>query len=192
MLNGERRPAGAEDQVGGVVKMDTAERRRRRMKKLAIGLWGAVLGAALSAAAGDAWVTDFEQAKKLAAEKKLPIIANFSGSDWCGWCIKLDKEVFSQPAFQEYASSNAVLFVADFPRRKEQPAEEKKQNEQLAERYGVEGFPTVLLLDSKGKVIGQTEYKPGGAEKYVEHLKALLQKRPEDKTSVSSEGKPIK
>ena len=124
---------------------------------------------------GDVWLTDFEAAKKLAAEKNLPILVDFSGSDWCGWCIKLDNEVFSQDAFKAYAKDNLVLFLADFPNSKPQPAEVKEQNEALAEKYGIRGFPTVLLLDAEGNVLNRTGYQRGGAEKYVEHIKELLQ-----------------
>ncbi|MDP6490136.1 MAG: thioredoxin family protein [Kiritimatiellia bacterium] len=122
------------------------------------------------------WMTDFEAAKKLAAEKKRPILADFSGSDWCGWCIKLDKEVFSKKPFKAYAKQNVVLFLADFPSRTEQPAKLKAQNEKLAKTYGVRGFPTVLLLDAKAKVIGRTGYQAGGPEAYVKHIKELLAK----------------
>ncbi len=121
-------------------------------------------------------MTDFEAAKKLAAEKNLPVLADFSGSDWCGWCIKLDKEVFSKKPFKEYAKQNAVLFLADFPSRKKQAATLKKQNEKLAETYSVRGFPTVLLLDAKGKVLGRTGYKAGGPKVYIEHIRELLAK----------------
>ncbi len=120
------------------------------------------------------WMTDFEAARKLAAEKSLPILADFSGSDWCGWCIKLDKEVFSKKPFREYARQNVVLFLADFPSRTKQPAELKAQNEKLAQTYGVRGFPTVLLLDAKGKELARTGYKPGGPKAYIEHIKELL------------------
>ena len=120
------------------------------------------------------WTTDFEAAKKLAATRNVPILADFSGSDWCGWCIKLDREVFSKPTFQAYASTNVVLFLADFPSHKELPAAVKAQNEKLAEEYGVRGFPTVLLLDATGKVLGRTGYQAGGPEAYVKHLKQLL------------------
>ncbi|NQU39637.1 MAG: thioredoxin family protein [Lentisphaerae bacterium] len=120
------------------------------------------------------WLTDFEAAKKLAGARNLPILADFSGSDWCGWCIKLDKEVFSKPVFQAYADANVVLFLADFPSRKAIPAAVQAQNEKLAENYGVRGFPTVLLLDAAGKVLGRTGYQKGGPEAYVKHVKQLL------------------
>ncbi|MCG2680193.1 MAG: thioredoxin family protein [Kiritimatiellae bacterium] len=131
----------------------------------------------LSATAGEDWLTDFEQAKKEATEKKLPILADFSGSDWCGWCIKLDKEVFSQPAFKAYAKNSLVLFIADFPRKKKQAAELKKQNKDLATTYAIRGYPTVLLLDAAGKELARTGYQEGGAEAYVEHLKKMLKEQ---------------
>ena len=120
------------------------------------------------------WLTDFEAAKKVAAEKKLPILIDFSGSDWCGWCIKLDKEVFSQEAFQTYAKENLVLMMCDFPQAKPQSEEEKAQNKKLQEQFGIEGYPTVVLVDAEGKEIARTGYQKGGAEAYVTHLKELL------------------
>jgi len=149
------------------------------MKRLMMGLLLAGLFG-FSALAGEEWLTDFNQAKKEAAEKKLPILADFSGSDWCGWCIKLDKEVFSQKEFKAFAKDRVVLFRADFPRAKELKAEIKAQNEQLSKTYGIKGFPTVLLLDADGKVIARTGYRRGGAGAYVEHLEKLL-KQPGNK-----------
>jgi thioredoxin-related protein len=143
------------------------------MKKMITLL--AVVGLSLGALGADGWLTDFEAAKKQATEKNLPILVDFSGSDWCGWCIKLDKEVFSKDEFKAYAKDNLVLFLADFPRTKQLQAEVKAQNEKLAKQYGVRGFPTVLLLDSKGEtIVGRTGYEAGGPENYIEHLKGLL------------------
>ena len=135
---------------------------------MGLGLVGTV------ALADDVWMTDFAQAKKAAAEKNRPILADFSGSDWCGWCIKLDKEVFSQDEFKKFAADHVILFLADFPRKTELPAAMKQQNEELAAKYRIEGFPTVLLLDSKGTVLAQTGYQPGGAAAYVKHIAELL------------------
>ena len=142
------------------------------MKKLLICL--AILGFAAASFGAEGWLTDFEAAKKLAAQKNLPILADFSGSDWCGWCIKLDKEVFSKDEFKAYAEDNVVLFLADFPSRKPQPAEVKKQNKALRDLYGIRGYPTVLLLNAEGEVLERTGYQAGGAEKYIEHIKDLL------------------
>lgn len=137
----------------------------------------ALLVLGLSASAGDvAWLTDLKEAKKQAAEKQVPILADFSGSDWCGWCKKLDKEVFSQAAFQDYAHTNLVLLLVDFPRSTPQPERVVKQNQALQERFQIEGFPTVLLLDADGKETARTGYQPGGAEAYVKHLRDLQAK----------------
>lgn len=125
-------------------------------------------------AASEGWLTDFEQAQAQAKETRRPILVNFSGSDWCGWCIKLDKEVLQESKFKSYAKDNLVLFNAGFPRKKALPEKEAKQNQGLAERYSIEGFPTVLLLDTKGAVIARTGYRPGGPTGYVEHLSELI------------------
>jgi len=132
--------------------------------------------AAVCQADGAGWLSDMEAAKKTAAEKNRPILVDFSGSDWCGWCMKLDKEVFSTEQFRKFAADNLVLVLADFPRRKEQSAEQRKANDALAEKYNIEGFPTVLLLDASGRELARTGYRPGGAEAYVKHLKELVEK----------------
>ncbi len=143
---------------------------------VAMSIW--VLGCSMAkepAGGGkEAWLTDFEAAKARAAELKRPILADFSGSDWCGWCIRLDREVFQTAIFQEFAAQNLVLFIADFPQKSPQPAGLKKQNEALAKRYGIQGFPTVLLLDATGREVARTGYQRGGPEAYIKHLQELL------------------
>jgi thioredoxin-related protein len=124
-----------------------------------------------------AWGTDFAKARKTAAKTKLPIYAIFTGSDWCPWCRRLSGEVLSTDEFKTYAKGNLVLFVADFPRNKELPGKTAKQNQELADKYHVEGFPTVLLLDADGKELARTGYRPGGAMKYIEYIKGLLSKQ---------------
>ena len=122
------------------------------------------------------WETDYELAKKRAKDENKTILADFTGSDWCGWCIKLKKEVFDEPAFQEYAKKNLIMLELDFPHNKKLPSKVEKQNNALNEEFKVEGFPTVLLLDASGKEVGRTGYQAGGPEKYVEHVKGLLKK----------------
>ena len=123
------------------------------------------------------WSTDYTAALKQAKESGRPVLVDFTGSDWCGWCIKLDKEVFSQQAFKDYAKDNLVLLQLDFPRAKPQTDEVKKQNQELAGKFGIRGYPTIVLVDSEGKELARTGYQAGGAEKYVEHLKKLLEKK---------------
>lgn len=120
------------------------------------------------------WIDNFEKAKKLAQKFKRPILVNFTGSDWCGWCIRLEREVFSKPAFLSYARKKLVLLKLDFPRRKKISDEVKMKNNLLLRKYGVRGFPTILILNSEGVALHKTGYRPGGAEKYIEHLKSLL------------------
>lgn len=144
------------------------------MKNIVVKLALIALFAVGTCQAAEGWLTDFKKAKKTAVEQKRPILADFTGSDWCGWCIKLDQEVFSQKEFQDYAKDNLVLFMADFPRQKTLPDAERKQNETLSKKYKIQGFPTIILLDEKGGVIAKTGYQSGGAEAYVKHLKQLL------------------
>lgn len=122
------------------------------------------------------WLTSLDEAKAQAAARKVPILVDFSGSDWCGWCIRLEKEVFSKAAFKDYAKDNLVLLLVDFPRRSDQSDEVKRANQALAERFRVEGFPTILLLDAEGKELARTGYQEGGADGYIAHLKSLLNK----------------
>lgn len=130
-----------------------------------------------SANESDGWLTDFEAAVAKAETEKKPLLVNFTGSDWCGWCIRLDKEVFSKPVFKEYAARELVLVEIDFPRRKEKLSEELKiQNKKLAERFGVRGYPTILLLSADESLIGKTGYKEGGAEAYIAHIKKMIDK----------------
>ncbi len=127
-------------------------------------------------AAGDAWKTNLDEAKKIAEKENKVILMDFSGSDWCGWCIKLEKEVFATQAFKDFAKENLVLMLVDFPRRKQIDPATKTANGSLAKKYNVEGFPTVILMDSKGNVIAQTGYRAGGAQAYISHLKELMAK----------------
>lgn len=123
---------------------------------------------------GDIWMTNFELAQSQAKINNKPILLSFSGSDWCGWCIKLDKEVFDTQEFKDWAKDNLILVNLDFPRNKSIPADEKAQNEKLYETFDIEGFPTVILLNSDGKVIGRTGYQTGGAAEYIKHLKSFI------------------
>lgn len=121
-------------------------------------------------------MTNFEIAQSQSKINNKPILLIFSGSDWCSWCVKLDSEVFSQPEFKEWAAGNVITMIADFPARKELPPDTVLQNEQLKNQYNITGFPTVLLLDSDGNLLGRTGYQRGGAANYIAHLENLLKK----------------
>ena len=113
------------------------------------------------------WLNDYKKALEEAKAGNKLLLLNFTGSDWCGWCIRLDKDVFSQPDFQAYASKNLVLLELDFPwpggsRAQAQAAELKKQNEELAHQYQINGFPTLVVLDGNGQKLWEFEgYLPG-------------------------------
>ncbi|MGZ4965845.1 MAG: thioredoxin family protein [Chthoniobacterales bacterium] len=134
------------------------------MKPLRIVLLALVLATFSSAQAKPDWLTDLKQAQEEAKTNNKLLLLNFTGSDWCGWCIKLDREVFSQPAFKDYASKNLVLLEVDFPMKKPQSSAERKQNYELAQRFGIEGYPTIIVLDSNGKQIGSLSYDAGVPE----------------------------
>jgi len=123
------------------------------------------------------WLTSYEKAKKQAAVENKDILMNFTGSDWCGWCITLAEEAFSKPAFNEESLTHFVLLELDFPKGKELPVTLQAQNDSLQARYQVEGFPTILLTDSSGRPYARTGYQPGGARGYLAHLKELREVR---------------
>ncbi|MCK5051651.1 MAG: thioredoxin family protein [Candidatus Cloacimonetes bacterium] len=121
-----------------------------------------------------AWFTNLEKAQEVAQERNIPIFIHFTGSDWCGWCWKLEEEVYSKPIFQEYVAENMVMVTIDFPKNIKLPAEVVTYNRNLATRFDIKGFPTVQLLNPDGSPIAQTGFQYGGPEKYIEHLKELL------------------
>ena len=116
------------------------------------------------------WITDYDQALAVAKAQNKKVLLNFTGSDWCGWCIKLDKEVFSQKQFLNYAKDNYILVKLDFPRRTQLPANLKRQNDALAKKYKVRGFPTVVVLNSNGKTHKTGGYVRGGPKAFIRSL----------------------
>ena len=123
--------------------------------------------------ADSGWGTDYKAALDTAAKENRNVLLDFTGSDWCGWCIRLKKETFDQPAFKDYAAKNLVLVEIDFPQGKTLSPEVKKQNDALQQQYQVEGFPTLVLLNPQGKVIRQQSgYIPGGPKGFIEWVAA--------------------
>ena len=123
------------------------------------------------------WLHQYEEAQAQAAAHHIPILMVFAGSDWCKPCIMLQKEVWETEEFRQYAKGKLVLLELDFPRFKKNqlPAEQTKDNEQLASQYNPEGvFPLVVLLDEQGHVLAKTGYQPGGPGKYIAHLEQIL------------------
>ncbi len=124
------------------------------------------------------WHLDFNKAQQEAAQSKKRILLNFSGSDWCGPCIRLRKEILSADVFNTYATEHLVLVSADFPRLKKNQLskEQAKQNEALADKYNKDGkFPFTVLLDASGKVLKQWDGLPDETpERFVEEIKNMV------------------
>ncbi|TXB70297.1 thioredoxin family protein [Phaeodactylibacter luteus] len=115
------------------------------------------------------WLVDIDEAYAISQKTGKPILANFTGSDWCGWCKRLDAAVFSKPEFKSWADDNVVLLELDFPRRKQLPDEIRQQNYSLQQSFGVRGYPTVWVFhmdknDQTGNMeiqaLGKTGYTP--------------------------------
>ena len=131
--------------------------------------------AAENAALHDSWNADFDVAAKLAKEQGKDLLVDFTGSDWCGWCKKLDAEVFSHAAFLDAVQKEYVLVALDFPHAEEVLAKvpNRARNVELQKQHKVRGFPTVLLMTAAGDVFGRTGYQAGGPEKYVAALATM-------------------
>ena len=127
----------------------------------------------VSARAEANWLSDYRKAQEEAKVSHKLLLINFTGSDWCPWCLRLHREVFLTPEFEQYAKNNLVLLTADFPRAKPLSVEVRKQNAKLAERYAVQGFPTIVVLNGEGKEVGLLGYLPGGPRAFIEELKKL-------------------
>lgn len=119
------------------------------------------------------WLTDIHPAlDKAAAEHKL-VMLDFTGSDWCGWCKKLKAEVFDQPEFKDFAKENLICVEVDFPRMKQLSADQQEANNSLARTYGIRGYPTIIIVDSMARKVGQSGYVAGGPKKFIETLEHI-------------------
>ncbi|MDX2185693.1 MAG: thioredoxin family protein [Opitutaceae bacterium] len=132
--------------------------------------------AGLARAGGEGWTTDYQAAlAKAKAENKL-VLLDFTGSDWCGWCKRLDKEVFSQQEFKDFTQDRFVLVELDFPRKKKLDEATQKQNFELQDQFKIEGYPTIIIVDGDGKEIERLGYEEGGAANYNKVLEGVIAK----------------
>lgn len=141
------------------------------MKKL-IGVLFCALALCVHAESGN-WLTNFADAKKKASEENKRVVMLFTGSDWCSWCIKWNREVFSKSDFQDYANKNLVLLMVDFPQEKKLSKAQERANDVLQSKYKIEGYPTVVVLDSHGKKLGSFGYTEGGPKAFFQKLESL-------------------
>ena len=125
----------------------------------------------------EGWLTNYTEALAQAKAQKKAVLIDFTGSDWCGWCMKLDREVFQKDAFKQYASRNLILFKADFPRNRKLLAAVHAQNEKLAAEYKIKGYPTIIVLKPDGTQAGKLGYMPGGPQPFIKELEKLTGSR---------------
>lgn len=121
------------------------------------------------------WTTDFTQALDSAKKGNKPLLLFFTGSDWCGWCKKLQQEVFADPLFVQEVGDHFVFVEIDFPMNGSQTDAQKEANNKLKEKYGVSGYPTIVLLNPQGDFVAETGYRSGGGKLYAQHLKELME-----------------
>jgi thioredoxin-related protein len=130
------------------------------------------------------WFTDAEAAQaKAKAENKL-VLLDFTGSDWCIWCKKLKRDVFDKPEFAQFAESKLVLVEVDFPQHKTLTDAQQQANARLEKTYGINSYPTIILLDSDGKQVARMGYVFGGASAFIAKLERKVA-RAKAKTSVA-------
>jgi thioredoxin-related protein len=171
------------------------------MKRLLIVL--GLIASLCSNARGLEWLTDLPTAMARAQTEKKAVLLDFTGSDWCPWCQKLKSEVFDRFEFAVYAAANLIMVEVDFPRRKELNADQVNANYALASKYGIKGYPTIVVLNSDGQVLGQCGYVEGGPtafcatiEKFpgMPHKGQYLVSRADSyaNSSANSQGTPVR
>jgi len=144
------------------------------MNKVFLSLFAGLLTSQLTVLAEEKWSTDLPAAQVQAKKDKKIVLVNFTGSDWCGWCKKLQAEVFTTKEFDTFAKDKLVLVEIDFPNQKKQSAELKKANAALQEKYKASGFPTIVALNGEGKEVWrQVGYMPGGPKAWIAKLETL-------------------
>jgi protein disulfide-isomerase len=128
------------------------------------------------------WHTDLNKAIELSKKENKPMMLFFTGSDWCGWCVKLKKEVFSQSEFKQWAQDNVILVEVDFPKTTAQSEELKTQNRMLQQQFAVRGYPTCFFVNADklkdGNInytnLGQQGYMAGGPVNWINSATAII------------------
>lgn len=154
------------------------------MKKILFILFISLSAITVKAQEDLTWHTDMAKASELSMKEKKPLMLFFTGSDWCGWCIRLQKEVFKKEEFIKWAKQNVILVELDFPKKTAQEEALKQQNYQMQQIFQVKGYPTVWLVNpektAEGKInlsaLGSTGYVAGGPEKWLEGVNSIIKK----------------
>jgi len=119
------------------------------------------------------WTTNYADALAQAKVQNRHVFVFFTGSDWCVWCKRLNAEILSTPEFQTYAGEKLILVEVDFPRDKPQTAELVAQNARLQQEFNITGYPSVIVLNSRGKPTGELGYQEGGPGPFIEQLRTM-------------------
>lgn len=139
--------------------------------------WACLLAGAPKLLAADTakvqWHQNYQEALGIAKKEKKPLLLLFTGTDWCVWCKKLDQEVLATPEFAQGAASSFVFVELDFPADISKNQEFAKQNQELKNKFGVTGFPTIVIVDPNENFIAQAGYRSGGGKAYADYLKEL-------------------
>lgn len=120
------------------------------------------------------WLTSWEKASKLAKQTNKPVLADFTGSDWCNPCRALQSRVFDTPTFKSWAKDHVVLLRLDYPRYHPQPDALRKANQSMLRKYGVEGFPTILFLNPAGAVLGTYGFSGEGPSFWTKNAEIII------------------
>ena len=152
------------------------------MKKIIYILLISVFTTVSASAQELTWHTDMSKASEFAIKEKKPLLMFFTGSDWCGWCIRLQNEVFKTDEFKKWANENVVLVELDFPKRTPQDDNIKAQNRQLQSMFKVRGYPTIWFVNpevnSEKQInltsLGSTGYVSGGPTKWIDTATSIL------------------
>ena len=132
------------------------------------------------------WTTNYQEAQELSKKSGKPLFLFFTGSDWCGWCKALDKEVLTSEAFSSLVGNTFIFMKIDFPIYTSLDDATKKQNEDLKEKFEIKGFPTIVLVSSEGHQMGILGYKAGGGKSYAEYLLKLVKNQDQFKQGMKT------
>ena len=164
-------------QAGAVEQKQTAANTEYHNQVVAKSASQPLAGESQVQASGLTWSLDFPRALARAKAGNRMVLIDFTGSDWCPWCIKFDEDVLSKAGFAAYAENKLVLVLADFPNHTKQSSALKQANEELGKQFQVDGYPTLVVLNSSGKEIGrQVGYAPGGPDAFIAKLERFNQK----------------
>lgn len=122
------------------------------------------------------WEDEFDKGLAKAKAAGKPALVDFTGSDWCIWCKRLDQEIFSKPEFKDYVKDKLQLVEVDFPQLKPLPKKKAEANQAVAEKYKIQGYPTVIVMDGNGKELGRLGYVEGGPKAFIAELEKVLKK----------------